>query len=401
MRLFRNFKLAELRALTAALTLGVANTAMAQLPCSYYRQQGQASAAAAAQANAVAVSVPTPNDAAIHRQAARVCLNAAAQSDLQNTVCRGNPSATQPLGGMQGSDPNMVRLFARLDRKGPPSDPEPATLLVTPSPGANWTNSLGMRFKPIPGARSPAGSWLRRVLGMKLKPVPGTSVLFSIWDTRVEDFEKFVGDSGYDATDGMYSLRSDGWKQRGDTWKSPGFEQGPTYPVSGVSWEDAEAFCQWLTQKERGKGLLGDNQSYRLPTDAEWSAAAGNGKYPWGNQWPPPAGAGNYAGSEAADGNWPGDFGSIAGYQDGFATTSPVGSFTANRYGSFDMGGNLWQWCEGWYRGGRQYRVLRGASWSCRDRSIALSAYRGWVMPGVRLGNNGFRCVLVAGGGAR
>ena len=152
-------------------------------------------------------------------------------------------------------------------------------------------------------------------LGMKFVPVAGVTVLFSIWDTRVEDFETFVNASGYQATRDMYSLRTDGWKQRADTWRSPGFPQGPTHPVCGVSWDDAKAFCDWLTKKEQADGRLGRLQSYRLPTDAEWSAAVGltneSGRtpkekdsqlkdvYPWGTQWPPPPGAGNFAGEES------------------------------------------------------------------------------------------------------
>jgi len=292
------------------------------------------------------------------------------------------------LGMMHSEDSDVSHLFAELELKGWLGQ-EPKF----PQPDHRWTNSLGQVF----------------VL------VPGSGVLFCIWDTRVQDFEKFVDDTGYNATEGMYSMRSDGEKQRGDTWKSPGFVQGQAHPVCGVSWDDAQAFCRWLTAKERRKGVLGENQTYRLPTDAEWSIAVGNDRYPWGNQWPPPLGAGNYAGSEAADGNWSSDLGIIPGYQDGFARTSPVGSFTPNRYGLYDMGGNVWQWCEDWYQkemnspevrqqmpaynndqGGQQFRVLRGASWGHSDLSM-LSACRSGCIPSLRIDNRGFRCVLTAG----
>ena len=71
----------------------------------------------------------------------------------------------------------------------------------------------------------------------------GTQVLFSIWDTQVGDYSAFVEATGKETTGGMWSLGEDGWKQLGATWKKPGFSQGPTYPVVGVSWNDATAFC--------------------------------------------------------------------------------------------------------------------------------------------------------------
>jgi len=251
-------------------------------------------------------------------------------------------------------------------------------------------------------------------LGMKFVPVAGTQVLFSIWDTRVQDFEMFVKSTGYDATRGMYSIDKDGWKQHGSTWKEPGFSQGSTHPVVGVSWNDAEEFCKWLTKRERSTGDLPEDREYRLPKDEEWSAAVGlknevgstpaeksgkNKLYPWDipqkrdKSWPPPVGAGNYAGEEAKNGDGPYDFNVIKGYNDGYPRTSPVGSFEANFSGLYDMGGNVWQWCEDLsILQGR--RVLRGASWGDSNPDNLIASYRTDGTPDRRYAFVGFRCVL-------
>ena len=234
-------------------------------------------------------------------------------------------------------------------------------------------------------------------LGMKFAPVPGTEVLFCAWETRVRDFEAFAKATSHDATSGMYSLKNASWGQHGDTWQSPGFSQGPTHPVCGVSWEDAQAFCDWLSKKERAEGKISAGQSYRLPREVEWNQAVGRTKYPWGDEWPPPRGAGNYAGSEAKDENWPSNWATIDGYRDNYPRTAPVGSFAANRYGLYDLGGNVWEWCEDWYDSSQKSRVLRGASWDYNRPDNLLSSYRNDFTPDPRYYDIGFRCVLVVG----
>ena len=207
-------------------------------------------------------------------------------------------------------------------------------------------------------------------LGMVFVPVAGTPVLFSVWDVRVKDYRAYAGAAGGVDND----------------WQSPGFTQGDAHPVVNVSWNDAQAFCRWLTGKERGEGKLNEGQSYRLPREVEWNQAVGSAKYPWGESWPPPSGAGNYSSSLGVD---------------NYEYTSPVGSFAANPFGLYDMGGDVWQWCEDWYDSSQQYRVLRGAAWLSGGPGPLLSSYRPYISPGLRVTYIGFRVVLVVGGSAR
>jgi hypothetical protein len=284
-------------------------------------------------------------------------------------------------------------------------------------PGGAYRHVVKLSRLAGPAAAARDNPWANS-LGMKYVPVPGTAVYFCIWETRVQDFEAFVKATGHDAIKGMFSLRKDGWKQRGDTWRSPGFPQGPTHPVVGVSYEDAAAFCVWLTKTERAEGRLPAGWEYRLPTDAEWSAAVGNTTYPWGSAWPPPKNAGNYAGEEAKDKDWPDYFLVIPNWRDPYPRTAPVGSFFANQFGLYDLGGNVWEWCSDWYRKSlntpevrKQWpvldqdqvgtaRVLRGASWGYGEAADLASGCRGNDLPENRGVCVGFR-VVVAGGVSR
>jgi formylglycine-generating enzyme required for sulfatase activity len=86
--------------------------------------------------------------------------------------------------------------------------------------------------------------------------------------------------------------------------------------------------------------------------------------------------------------------GVIAGYNDAYVNTSPVGTYAPNRFGLYDIGGNVWQWCEDWFDESQKGRVLRGASWHENDRSDLLASSRLYFAPGYRYYVHGFRCVL-------
>lgn len=272
---------------------------------------------------------------------------------------------------------------------------EASGLVFTTGDFAELIYPLVARYRAKPLGSLP--TWTN-TLGMTFRTVPGTDVLFSLWDTRVRDYSAYAR-MNENVDSAWRSVELNGIR----------ISDGPDHPVTMVSWEEAKAFCKWLTEQEQADGLLGKGQYYRLPADAEWSKAVGlpdetgstpkekDGKikdvYPWGQQWPPPAGAGNYA-DRAFKLRFP-DYAAIEGYDDGFATTSPVGSFKANRYGLFDMGGNVWQWCEDWYDGEKEYRVLRGPSWRSYDQDRLLSSFRNGLPPGGRDDFLGFRVVLV------
>ena len=256
-----------------------------------------------------------------------------------------------------------------------------------------FVNTLGMRFVPVPIVSGPSA---------------GQRVLFGVWDVRVQDYAAYACAN---------PMADGGWKTQHKEGVPAGRELD--HPVVGVSWEDAQAFCQWLTEKETAEGKLAKGVKYRLPSDEEWSWAVAlppevgatpeekHGKnsvdFPWGKDWPPVKKVGNYA-DETFHAKFPPKQSVkddrmenekwMEGYTDGFATTSPVGSFPANAYGLYDMGGNVWQWCEDWYDASHKDRVIRGASWIHLDRGFLLSSLRSHGAPGRRICSHGFRCAV-------
>ena len=209
--------------------------------------------------------------------------------------------------------------------------PEP---FVPPGPGPGLATPRPVFLPPptpppwiTPPSAATADRPYINSLGQQFVPVPGTNVLFCRWDTRVVDWEAFIREAGDTPQPGILCVdeKTGAFQARaGASWRNPGYAQAGDHPVVGVSWQDAHRFCAWLSNKEGRK--------YRLPTDAEWSVAAGPDKFPWGNQFPPPNRAGNY-GDRTYSKSLPHRIRTPLGsYDDGYARTSPVGSFPPNRF---------------------------------------------------------------------
>ncbi len=234
-------------------------------------------------------------------------------------------------------------------------------------------------------------------LGMKFVPVPGTDTLFCVHETRWRDYAVYA-DEGNPVAQNWKNQTLDGFVIE----DSPG-----EHPVVNMTWQDAKAFCDWLSKKE---GL-----TYRLPTDREWSIAVGIGReerwrndttpetvskpadiYPWGGDWPPIKGAGNYRDQSRKTLLPTADTRYLKDYDDGYPTTAPVMRYAANEFGLHDLGGNVWEWCEDWYSEAETDHVLRGGSWGDDDARLLLSSTRQRTHPfnAGHLRTRGFRVVL-------
>jgi formylglycine-generating enzyme required for sulfatase activity/serine/threonine protein kinase len=233
-------------------------------------------------------------------------------------------------------------------------------------------------------------------LGMKFVPVPGTDVKFCIHETRYKDYAVYAAEAP--GLDPMWKNQViDGFPVQGN---------GEDHPVIKVSQEDARAFCLWLGKKE--------GKTYRLPKDREWSFAVGIGEYetwtvnttprtvfkpvefyPWESPMPVPSQAGNYS-DQYRRNHAPHEKASyLENYDDGFSYTAPVMSFKPNKLGLYDMGGNVWEWCDDPFDTEAKDGVLRGASWTVSGNEWTRSSFRYSRPVTSRDPSFGFRAVLV------
>jgi len=150
-------------------------------------------------------------------------------------------------------------------------------------------------------------------------------------------------------------------KKPGLSWRNPALAVADNFPVVGVSWEDAQQFCRWLTERERAAGRLPAGYIYRLPTEAQWEYAA-----------------------RAGTTDDPVDAGDVAWYRaNSGGVLHPVGTKKPNAWGLHDMQGSVWEWVNDWYGRypGGEVTDFEGPP-SANDRSVIKphrSKRGGWI----------------------
>ena len=187
-------------------------------------------------------------------------------------------------------------------------------------------------------------------------------------------FRYFVEAGGY-KTEAHWSDDGWRWKTR-EGWTQPEFWGQlenedfihDNQPVVGVSWYEAEAYVNWLSEET--------GEPYQLPTEEEWERAARHTdgrEYPWGNEW---------------------QDGFINSSESGLLRTGAVGAFPMGRAecGADGMSGDVWERTNSLYRKGSDSRVLRGGSWH-HDRDVARAAFRARDDPIYRVNIIGYRLV--------
>lgn len=213
----------------------------------------------------------------------------------------------------------------------------------------------------------------------------------------VAEFKLFIESTSYKTEadkfgdSGVFSFETNNWELlKGANWEYPLGKDQPkaleNHPVTHVSWNDAKAYATW-----KGK---------RLPTEFEWEFAAKNGentnnKYAWGS---------SLISNKKYNANvWQGETITDQTVLDGFMLTSPVGFYGAYKSGLNDMGGNVWQWCENYYKPypeddkapqNSTIKSVRGGSFMF-DQALENSyttTFRGQNSTDTSLFNMGFRC---------
>jgi formylglycine-generating enzyme required for sulfatase activity len=252
--------------------------------------------------------------------------------------------------------------------------------------------------------RLPAGSFQmgspEGELGRDRDESPLTRVnvaAFSLGRTEVSraNWQEFERDSGHRALSGCLSWEGDGYVLSAHLgWRFPGFAQQDDHPVVCVSWQDAQAYVRWLSQKT---GHL-----YRLPYEHEWEYAARAGTssaYPWSNAEVCAHANGADASLGRRHPEWPAEK-----CNDGHTFTAPVGSYAPNPWGLYDMQGNAMEWVQDCWTPqvtsnvqdqgplNCRSRVIRGGSWDLKA-AFLRSASRGKSSEANRGTGTGFRVV--------
>lgn len=266
-------------------------------------------------------------------------------------------------------------------------------------------NSLGMTFQLIrPGQGPPE------------KPGPtqqatSQAAVFRPYFVRIHEvtiaqFRAFVDATGHrtdaesdEIRGGLGLVNKVPTQDKPFSWQETGFPQSDQHPVVNVSWNDAQAFVDWLSKNE--------GRTYRLPTEAEWEFACRAGRYSRFSNGDDPEQL--FLIANLADRSFAAEFPQMKGptqSNDGHAFTAPVGTFAPNQYGLFDMHGNVSEWCSDWWRpvANRDignpsgpptgsFKVFRGGSWLSYPWQATIES-RQFISPNLRDYTIGFRVVL-------
>jgi formylglycine-generating enzyme required for sulfatase activity len=251
--------------------------------------------------------------------------------------------------------------------------------------------SLGPKMAQLPSATFQMGD-IQGGGNSHEQPVHSVHVgafAMGVYEVTVAEFRQFVNATGYrtdaEKGDGCYVYDGSSWnKRKNANWRNLNFSQNDSHPVVCVSWNDANAYTDWLSEQT--------GHQYRLPTEAQWEYAARAGtttQYWWGNEV-----ASNNANCQADQ------------CGDSYQYTAPVGSFAANPFGLYDTVGNTWEWTcseyENRYRGKEQRCadnagrfVIRSGSWA-NIATRTRSANRDRTVPTNRSYSvSGFRASMI------
>jgi formylglycine-generating enzyme required for sulfatase activity/predicted Ser/Thr protein kinase len=222
---------------------------------------------------------------------------------------------------------------------------------------------------------------------------------FGEYEVTRAQYGAFVEETQRQTTGGC-SVYDGEWTKRADLdWSRVGFPQTASHPATCVSWQDAQAYVEWLSGKT--------GHHYRLPSASEWEYAAragGEGSRPWGANTREACAAANVADESAAE-RFPGW--DVHACSDGYVFTAPVGAFAANAFGLNDMFGNVFEWVQdcwhesyqgapsdgsAWVGAGCDQREMRGGSWFTTPAYVR-AAYRNRFEADYRSNSVGFRVV--------
>lgn len=259
----------------------------------------------------------------------------AGRSNSVEELRKAEEQATRMLRGAPKADLEQVNdrvQFFASQLKTPPSPPVARY-------GVRWTNSLDEVYVRV----------------------PGTSVLFATTETTIRSFRRFQTNSTV----------------------LP-YQNADDHPVAYVTWREATNHAFQLTVSERRAGRIRDGDQYRLPTDDEWSHAAGVGgqanasssikvggvqrpkRQYWWQKGDSTDGL-NLAGDELTTNAPFSHLPTLQGFKDGFITTAPANSGPVNEFGLHHLAGNLSEWCQNADGRGRK-RWARGASWDTGEQ---------------------------------